>query len=323
MSEDTNLGQDAAEAQTGEGGHAPSATVPSDEAQQRAAEAEQKAAAADALAAAFARVQEGASKDADEQTTLPAIEGSVGLGVDIVEIDRMQRILERTPSFRTRVYSEDERAYCDKMARPAVHYATRFAAKEAVLKALGTGFSEGIAPADVEVQRASTGRPMARLHRKAAEVAKRLGVKEIPISLSYTHNEAVACAMAITYESVKVAEERVNPMDELARQFKDARAMLDELPATENAPVKRDEAATAAESQMSLFDAAGNDETTAPEPQDAGQDAQQGTGQDTEPATEQAVEHSAKQETLDENAPAQSAPEHDDSPAQDEQAQED
>ena len=207
------------------------------EAQQRAAEAEKKAAAADALAAAFAKRIEQDAAGSPEGAQASPLGGSVGLGVDIVEIDRMARVLERTPRFRERVYSEDERAYCDKMARPAVHYATRFAAKEAVLKALGTGFSEGIAPSDVEVQRTSMGRPVAVLHRKAAEVAKELGVKEIPISLSYTHNEAVACAMAITFDSVKVAEQRVNPMDELAKQFKDARAMLDELPAQEGMPV--------------------------------------------------------------------------------------
>ena len=206
------------------------------DAQQRAAEAEKKAAAADALAAAFAKRIEQDAAESQSGTLASPLDGYVGLGVDIVEIDRMARVLERTPRFRIRVYSEEERAYCDKMARPAVHYATRFAAKEAVLKALGTGFSEGIAPADVEVQRTNLGRPVAVLHRKAAEVAKAMGVKEIPISLSYTHNEAVACAMAITYSSVKAAEERVNPMDELAKQFKEARSMLDDLPETQKAP---------------------------------------------------------------------------------------
>ena len=65
------------------------------------------------------------------------VEGAVGLGVDIVEIARMRRILERTPSFREKVFSEEERSYCESTANPEVHYATRFAAKEAVLKAAG------------------------------------------------------------------------------------------------------------------------------------------------------------------------------------------
>lgn len=154
----------------------------------------------------------------------------VGLGVDIVEIARMRKILKRTPSFAAKVFSEAERAYCDGKATPEVHYATRFAAKEAVVKALGTGFSEGIGVRDIEVRRTSKGRPYVVLTGRAREVARERGVREIPVSLSYTHTEAVACAMAITEDAVAAAKKRVDPMEELARQFKDARAMLDELP---------------------------------------------------------------------------------------------
>lgn len=161
-----------------------------------------------------------------------AIEGGVGLGVDIVDIARITRILERTPRFAERVFTEQERAYCRATAAPAVHYATRFAGKEAVLKALGTGFSCGIAPADVEIVRSAKGRPVVRLFRRARDVADQLGVLEIPVSLSFTHTDAVACAMAITDDSVRATEERIDPMEELARQFKEARAMLDELPTT-------------------------------------------------------------------------------------------
>ena len=156
----------------------------------------------------------------------------VGLGVDIVEIARMRRILERTPSFKSKTFSEAECAYCDSKASPEVHYATRFAAKEAVLKALGTGFSDGIWTHDIEVRRTSKGRPYVVLTGRAREVARAKGVREIPISLSFTHTEAVACAMAITDDAVNAAKKRVDPMEELAKQFKDARAMLDDLPAT-------------------------------------------------------------------------------------------
>ena len=162
----------------------------------------------------------------------PQIADGVGLGIDIVAIARMERILNRTSSFRTRVFTEGERAYCEKTSHPATHYATRFAAKEAVLKALGTGFARGIGPQDVEVVRTSKGRPVAKLHRKAAEVAKEMGVVDLPISLSFTHDEAVACAMAITVDSLNAAARRKDPMEELAKQFKEARAMLDDLPAT-------------------------------------------------------------------------------------------
>lgn len=167
-----------------------------------------------------------------------AVEGAVGLGMDIVEIARMRTILKRTPSFRTRVFSEDERAYCDATAAPEVHYATRFAAKEAVVKALGTGFSQGISVRDIEVRRNAKGRPYVVLSGRAKEVAREQGVRELPLSLSYTHTDAVACAMAITEDSVRAQEERVNPMEELAKQFKEARSMLDEL----DAPKKADPA---------------------------------------------------------------------------------
>lgn len=156
----------------------------------------------------------------------------VGLGVDIVEIERMRNILERTPSFRERVFSEDERAYCDATSCPEAHYATRFAAKEAVLKALGTGFSQGIGVRDIEVRRTTKGRPYVVLSGRAREVAREQGVRELPISLSYTHVEAVACAMAITEDVVNSQSQRENSAEELAKQFKEARAMLDELPAS-------------------------------------------------------------------------------------------
>ncbi|WP_255467462.1 holo-ACP synthase [Raoultibacter phocaeensis] len=170
----------------------------------------------------------GSQGEATEERRMRTLE-EVGLGVDIVEIERMRAIIARTPSFRKKVFSEDEQAYCDSKGMPEIHYATRFAAKEAVLKALGTGFSEGIGVRDVEVVRNAKGKPTVVLHRRAKEVAAEMGVVELPLSLSYTHTEAVACAMAITADSVKAAEKRIDPMEELAKQFKEARALLDEM----------------------------------------------------------------------------------------------
>lgn len=171
----------------------------------------------------------------EESSPLEAIEGAVGLGVDIVEIARMKKILGRTPNFAQRTFSEDERAYCESTAAPEVHYATRFAAKEAVVKALGTGFSQGISVRDIEVRRNAKGRPYVVLSGRAKEIAHEQGVRELPISLSFTHAEAVACAMAITEDSMRVAEKRVDPMEELSKQFKEARGMLEEIKPT--APV--------------------------------------------------------------------------------------
>jgi len=159
-------------------------------------------------------------------------QGQVGLGVDIVAIDRMRRILARTPGFARRVFSEAECTYCNSKVTPETHFATRFAAKEAVLKALGTGFSEGIGVRDIEVCRTSKGRPYVKLRGRAAEISESFGVIEIPLSLSYTHRDAVACAMAITAESVKASLERVDAMEELAKQFKEARSLLDMMDET-------------------------------------------------------------------------------------------
>ena len=163
--------------------------------------------------------------------SLPPTKGEVGLGVEIAEIERMKRILERTPSFARRVFSCEECCYCDATASPEAHYATRFAAKEAVVKALGTGFSRGIGVRDIEVKRSSKGRPYVVLSGRAKQIAREMGVRELPISLSYTHTDAVACALAITDESRRAAEERKDPMVELGRQFKEARAMLDDIDA--------------------------------------------------------------------------------------------
>ncbi len=154
----------------------------------------------------------------------------VGLGVDIVEIERMKTVLARTPSFAQRVFSDEERAYCEAKPAPEIHYATRFAAKEAVLKALGTGFTQGIRPCDVEVRRTTKGRPYAVLYGAAKAIARNKGVRELPISLSYTHTEAVACAMALTEDSARVAQEQRDPMADLTKRFKELRSMLDDAP---------------------------------------------------------------------------------------------
>lgn len=156
-------------------------------------------------------------------------DGSVGLGVDIVEIERMADIIEHTPAFVERVFSQAERDYCESMANPATHYALRFAAKEAVVKALGTGFSDGIWVRDIEVERQKSGKPIVRLSGRALEVAREQGVRDLSISLSYTHTDAVACAMAVTETALKESEKRKDPMEELARQFKETRGILDEL----------------------------------------------------------------------------------------------
>ena len=174
-----------------------------------------------------------------------------GLGVDIVEVARMEQIIVRSPAFTRRVFSEQERAYAEAHHRPAVHYAMFFAAKEAVLKALGTGFSRGIKVTDVEVVHEQSGRPNAVLHGRAKEVAAELGVQELPLSLSRTHDTAVANAIAVTKESRPRVEDKPTPRQELAARFKELRGMLDDLEsqlpdALDDEPAPADDTATTA-----------------------------------------------------------------------------
>lgn len=156
----------------------------------------------------------------------------VGLGVDVVDISRMERIIKRSPAFAARVFSEAERSYCNNNALASAHYAARFAAKEAVVKALGTGFSDGIVVRDVEIVHTAHGRPVVVLHGRAKEIADERHICEIPVSLSFTHSHAVACVVCIT-EDVRDArakkEVHLTSRQQLNEQFKHARRMLDDL----------------------------------------------------------------------------------------------
>lgn len=157
-----------------------------------------------------------------------------GIGVDLLEIGRMARTIERRPSFVRRVFTDAERTYCESTARPAEHYAARFAAREAVLKALGTGFSQGIGPKDVSVEIDEAGRPVAVLRGRAAEVAAERGVQEVALSLSHTHEVAVANAVLVTEDVRPRVEERADPARELFASFKAARTIISELERQQN-----------------------------------------------------------------------------------------
>ncbi|MDX2132557.1 MAG: holo-ACP synthase [Planctomycetota bacterium] len=122
----------------------------------------------------------------------------IGHGVDLVEIARIGAMLERHPDrFPERVFTAQER--CDAMPqrRRVEHLAGRFAAKEGVLKALGTGLTQGIAWTDVEVVRDGAGKPLVRLHGAAAAQAALQGVREILLSISHTKTHAIASAIAV------------------------------------------------------------------------------------------------------------------------------
>lgn len=127
-------------------------------------------------------------------------------GVDFIEIDRVASVLERYGDrFLRRIFTPGEIAYCRGRAP---NLAARFAAKEAVMKSLGTGF-RGVGWRDVEVVRAPSGAPSPRLHGRARRRAERLGVTEIAISLSHSRGYAMVVAVASrpdTEETRKTAE---------------------------------------------------------------------------------------------------------------------
>jgi holo-[acyl-carrier protein] synthase len=157
-----------------------------------------------------------------------------GIGVDMLEIERMEHALATNPHFIERVFTPEERAYCDRCARPAEHYAARFAAHEAILKALGCGFGNVVGLLDASVGRSESGRPVAVLKGRAAEIAAELGVREIALSLTHTHDLAVANAVCVTDEVRPKQEEKPDPAAELAASFKEARSVIDELERLQN-----------------------------------------------------------------------------------------
>ena len=117
----------------------------------------------------------------------------VGMGVDIVEVPRIRAAIERFGDrFLHRLFTAAEIRYCESKANKFERYAARFAAKEAALKAIGTGLSRGISWQDVEVVREPSGRPTLSFRGKAAEFASRLGSRRSSVSLTHTEQTAFA-----------------------------------------------------------------------------------------------------------------------------------
>ena len=120
-----------------------------------------------------------------------------GIGTDLVEIDRIERMIERYgDAFLGKVFTPEEVAFCSARARPAQHYAARFAAKEAVLKALGTGVRKGMTLRDVQVESDTLGAPRVLLSRGAKAKAEELGVTVMHVSLTHTNHHAGAYVVA-------------------------------------------------------------------------------------------------------------------------------
>lgn len=117
--------------------------------------------------------------------------------MDLCEVARVKKALqaEHGQRFKERVYTAGEIAYAERRANPYERFATRFAAKEAAMKALGTGWRDGLTWKDFEVVNLPSGRPTLRLHGKAAEIAEKLGVRNIALSLTHTADQAMAVIM--------------------------------------------------------------------------------------------------------------------------------
>lgn len=119
-----------------------------------------------------------------------------GIGIDVIQNDRIRASIERFGDrFLNRIYTEREIEYCKKCANPEIHYAARFAAKEATFKALGTGWAAGVKWKDVEVERLSSGKPELHLHGEALNRATTMGTERFYVSL--THDTLVSCAVVI------------------------------------------------------------------------------------------------------------------------------
>ncbi len=122
----------------------------------------------------------------------------LGHGVDLTDVERIERMLQEHPDrFVERVFTMGERAYADAGGvRRAERYAARFAAKEAVMKALGTGWRSGIAWTDAEVVHGADGAPRLRVHGRLAEIAAERGIDTWLVSLSHTDDVAMASVIA-------------------------------------------------------------------------------------------------------------------------------
>jgi holo-[acyl-carrier protein] synthase len=117
----------------------------------------------------------------------------VGLGVDITEVDRIAAAIERHGrAFLNRIFTASEIAYCEKHRDRAERFAGRFAAKEAAMKALGTGWARGVRWVDIEVAREASGKPTLKLAGASRAIADGLGVKNIALTITHTGNMALA-----------------------------------------------------------------------------------------------------------------------------------
>ena len=120
----------------------------------------------------------------------------VGIGIDLADVARIRGLLEKYgKSFLSRTFAEAEAAHCMARANPAEALAARFAAKEAVAKAPGTGFSDGVSPRGIAIENAPSGAPLARLDEAAQRAMEKIGGKRVLVSLTHLKDYAQAVAV--------------------------------------------------------------------------------------------------------------------------------
>lgn len=122
----------------------------------------------------------------------------LGIGIDVVEISRIRSSLDEfKEAFQAKIFTETEREYCLRQKRPELHFAARFAAKEAIAKAFGTGIGKELAWLDLEITRKPSGEPQVELSEKGQKFAESRKVKGIMISLSHAKQYAAANAVIL------------------------------------------------------------------------------------------------------------------------------
>jgi len=115
-----------------------------------------------------------------------------GTGIDIIEVNRIRAVMERDIGFKNKIFTSAEIQYCDSKKNKYQHYAARFSAKEAFMKAIGTGWRFGIRFADIEIYHDELGKPFIRGHGKAKELLTIEGISKIHVSLSHLKEMATA-----------------------------------------------------------------------------------------------------------------------------------
>jgi holo-[acyl-carrier protein] synthase len=122
---------------------------------------------------------------------------NIGLGIDIVFVPTIAENIGKygAPKYLKQFCTDQEIAYCSEMANPSLHAAARIAAKEAAMKALSTGWAEGIEPTQFEIIKEKSGQPILRPHGRAAEMIGEKGIRKISVSISHSEDYAIAIVL--------------------------------------------------------------------------------------------------------------------------------